>query len=242
LFGFDQVGLLLGVEEICLLEKVAARFQAARYYPAPLKIVHQCQELLLSAPSANTLEHRVHLLKVVSVVISEQFEQVRKEHEATNNRNGDFAHMMRRLSLDDVQDLSVEDLAKKMGYSRRHLNRLFQEHLGTSVSSLKMEARLVKSLCLLRDPQAKIIDIAMECGFNHLGLFSQCFKRRFDISPNRWRQRESARTQFQGQSDFTNEDCRLQSKGLCIWANLQKGKPVSNCGQSIPCPTRQKAP
>jgi hypothetical protein len=47
--------------------------------------------------------------------------------------------------------------------------------------------RLLKALSLLRDANAKIINVAEQCGFNHLGLFNTCFKRRFGTSPGRWR-------------------------------------------------------
>jgi hypothetical protein len=29
--------------------------------------------------------------------------------------------------------------------------------------------------------------VAEQCGFNHLGLFNTCFKRRFGTSPSQWR-------------------------------------------------------
>ena len=50
-----------------------------------------------------------------------------------------------------------------------------------------MELRLLKAVTLLRNPTAKIITVAEQCGFNHLGLFNICFKRRFGQSPGQWR-------------------------------------------------------
>jgi AraC-like DNA-binding protein len=230
LLCFDHLSSLLGVEEICVMEKVAARFSGAKYYPASSGMVSHCQTLLEKIPSVTTLEHRVILLRVASIVLSEEFEQAKKERARSNNGNDDFAQLMNRLSLQDVQDLSVEELAKKMGYSRRHLNRLFHDHLGTSVSALKMETRLLKSLRLLRDPSVKVIDVAMECGFNHLGLFSQCFKRRFHLSPHRWRQAELSKAPAPDETKFIHKDCQFQSNGLCMWTNVQK-----NNGGEVPC-------
>jgi hypothetical protein len=31
--------------------------------------------------------------------------------------------------------------------------------------------------------------VADQCGFNHLGLFNTCFKKRFGTTPGQWRQR-----------------------------------------------------
>jgi AraC-like DNA-binding protein len=50
-----------------------------------------------------------------------------------------------------------------------------------------MEVRLQKATRLLRDPQAKVINVAASAGFNHLSLFNSCFRRRFGVSPSQWR-------------------------------------------------------
>jgi len=69
----------------------------------------------------------------------------------------------------------------------RHLNRLFHQYFGFSVGALRMEMRLLKAVSLLRDVNAKVINVAAQCGFNHLGLFNTCFKRRFGVTPGCWR-------------------------------------------------------
>jgi len=92
-----------------------------------------------------------------------------------------------KLSSAELLNLSVDDLAVRFSCSRRHLNRLFHQHFGLSITSLRMEIRLLKAVSLLRNPQAKVINVAEQCGFNHLGLFNTCFKRRFGVSPGQWR-------------------------------------------------------
>ena len=91
------------------------------------------------------------------------------------------------LSATELLTLSVGDMAHKFSCSRRHLNRLFHQHFGCSVAALRMEMRLLKALSLLRDPDVKIINVAEQCGFNHLGLFNACFKKRFGNTPGQWR-------------------------------------------------------
>jgi AraC-like DNA-binding protein len=54
-----------------------------------------------------------------------------------------------------------------------------------------MEMRLLKAISLLRDRDAKVINVAEQCGFNHLGLFNTCFRRRFGTSPGQWRKAAS---------------------------------------------------
>jgi AraC-like DNA-binding protein len=120
-----------------------------------------------------------------------------------------------QLSVDQLLGLSVEELAAKFGCSRRHLNRLFHQYFGFSVGALRMEMRLLKAVSLLRDIDAKVINVAAQCGFNHLGLFNTCFKKRFGISPGRWR-KQAAQGKIQP-ATVPGEDsaCPLQVKGLC---------------------------
>jgi hypothetical protein len=50
-----------------------------------------------------------------------------------------------------------------------------------------MEMRLVRAAACLRNEHAKVISVAEQCGFHHLGLFNTSFKRRFGTSPGQWR-------------------------------------------------------
>jgi AraC-like DNA-binding protein len=96
--------------------------------------------------------------------------------------------ILKQISSDELLKLSVEELSSKCGYSRRHLNRIFREHFGQSVMGVKIKLRLDKAANLLRNPKAKVINVALECGFSHLGMFSSRFKQHFGLSPARWRE------------------------------------------------------
>src|SRR5207249_2343477 len=98
-----------------------------------------------------------------------------------------MVQVFERLSSPELLTLSVGELAAKFSCSRRHLNRLFHQHFGMSVATLRMEMRMLKAVSLLRDRDIKVINVAEQCGFNHLGLFNTCFKRRFGNTPGQWR-------------------------------------------------------
>ena len=126
-----------------------------------------------------------------------------------------MVEVIERLLASEVINLSVDQMAEKFSCSRRHLNRLFHLHFGVSVASLKMEMRLLKAISLLRDPDVKIIDVAEQCGFNHLGLFNTCFKRRFGLSPGRWRLSKNETTIAVASEVPGQPHCPMQSNGLC---------------------------
>jgi AraC-like DNA-binding protein len=139
-----------------------------------------------------------------------------------------------KLSSEEILTLSVGELARKFSCSRRHLNRLFHQHFGFSVASLRMEMRLLKAVSLLRDPDMKIINVAEGCGFNHLGLFNTCFKRRFGRSPGEWRKTNgNVAIPQSAQSSFATH---LRSKGLGSW----NGSGESHAHSSVPQPSARE--
>ncbi len=87
----------------------------------------------------------------------------------------------------NLHDMSVAEMAKRCGCSRRHLSRLVREHFGSALVSVRTELRLDKAADLLRSADRKIIDVAMDCGFTHLGLFTTKFRERFGMTPGQWR-------------------------------------------------------
>jgi AraC-like DNA-binding protein len=138
----------------------------------------------------------------------------RSGHVRTEDR---MIQTFEKLSASELISLSVDDLAARFNCSRRHLNRLFHQHFGVSVTALRMEMRLLKAVSLLRDADAKIINVADQCGFNHLGLFNTCFKRRFGMSPGQWRK---SKIQSEGASARKLENkartkCPLLATGSC---------------------------
>ncbi len=108
--------------------------------------------------------------------------------------NGDIGTRVRgilsRMSQEELQAITIDDLAARCGCSRRHLSRLLRQQCGDSLSSIVNGARLDRSADLLREPNRKIADVAADCGFNHLGVFSRRFRDRFGATPAAWRKQQ----------------------------------------------------
>ena len=77
-----------------------------------------------------------------------------------------------------------------------------------------------------------MIHVAEKCGFNHLGLFNTCFKKRFGASPEPWRKaiaQASAHAGATGASGsaFQSHDLGLQSeKTDGSWKESGEYRPV----------------
>ena len=82
---------------------------------------------------------------------------------------------------------SLSDLARQLECSERHFSRLFSEEFGVPFRSHQIDLRLQHACQLLADPEKKIAGIAVDSGYQHLGLFNATFKRRFGVTPSEWR-------------------------------------------------------
>ena len=218
---FEQLFPLFAGTEISLLQTVTSNFKPLKLYPASNPVAKQCHRLMEEVPPQFSLDHRSQLLRAVAAILTVEFKTAQVHRVGFVRAEAHMVQVFEKLSSNELLSSSVGDLASKFGCSRRHLNRLFHQHFGFSVAALRMEMRLLKAVSFLRDPDAKIINVAEQCGFNHLGLFNTCFKRRFGASPGQWR-KVTVATEKQGAGMFDGAPvCPLRSNGLCPWS----GKP-----------------
>ncbi len=81
---------------------------------------------------------------------------------------------------------SVFRLAWTLGLSSRTLHRVVRRELGLSPMQLLRRARLAEARSRLETPRpgVTVTRVAMDCGFVHLGRFSQEYARQFGESPS----------------------------------------------------------
>ncbi len=100
-----------------------------------------------------------------------------------------FREFIGKMSEAELATRSLPELAEQLHCSERHFSRLFREEFKISLRSRQTELRLQRARQLLAATNAKIINVAYESGYRHLGLFNAMFKRRFGITPSAWRQK-----------------------------------------------------
>jgi len=95
--------------------------------------------------------------------------------------------LLRRMPEERLLKLEFADLARQVACSRRHLGRLFGEVTGMTFRQKQAEARLSHARELLATSELKVREVAPQCGFGSLSLFTHMFKRRFGVTPAKWR-------------------------------------------------------
>jgi AraC-like DNA-binding protein len=85
-----------------------------------------------------------------------------------------------------VPGLTLDAVARRLGVSRRYLQRLLEE-AGTSFTGRVTELRLQRAYALLTAPDGRrrrISDIALESGFSDVSHFNSRFRARFGDTPS----------------------------------------------------------
>jgi AraC-like DNA-binding protein len=174
---FENLFPLFASNEICLLQSITDGLKKAKLYPASTPLAAECHRLLADIPPHAELGHRGQLLRIVAALLSMEFKNARRQRVGFVRVEEHMSQVFENLPAAEILNLSVDELATKFGCSRRHLSRLFHQYFGMSIAALRMEMRLLKAVSLLRNRDAKITNVAEECGFNHLGLFNTCFQK-----------------------------------------------------------------
>jgi hemolysin activation/secretion protein/AraC-like DNA-binding protein len=102
-----------------------------------------------------------------------------------------FRQLVGKMTEAELAEVSLADVAQKLHCSERHFSRLFREEFGVPFRARQIELRLQRARQLLIGSDAKIINVAYESGYRHLGLFNAMFKKRFGVTPGEWRQQNS---------------------------------------------------
>jgi transcriptional regulator GlxA family with amidase domain len=88
------------------------------------------------------------------------------------------------------EPLSSDDIAGLVGLSRRQLERLFKQYLGSLPSRYYLEMRLQRARQLLLDTNYSIVQVGLMCGFSSGSHFSTAFGALFGNTPREERQRK----------------------------------------------------
>ncbi len=98
----------------------------------------------------------------------------------------------RRIAEGALNTGSVDDLARELGVSARHLRRATEARLGVSPIELAQTRRLALAKQLLHDTPLPVTDIAFAAGFGSVRRFNATFTERMGRAPSEVRRaRES---------------------------------------------------
>jgi transcriptional regulator GlxA family with amidase domain len=90
--------------------------------------------------------------------------------------------------------LSLDAVAARVGLSRRHLERIFKQHLDCHPARYYLELRLKRARQLLLQTDMSIMEVTVSCGFQSSPHFSKRYKDLFGHPPSAERRAASEPT------------------------------------------------
>ena len=84
-------------------------------------------------------------------------------------------------------DLSLDEMAQSVGLSTAHFARMFRKSTGETPHQFVLRQRIERAKAMLRAPDARVLDVAVACGFKTQQHFAQVFRDVCSISPTEYR-------------------------------------------------------
>lgn len=106
---------------------------------------------------------------------------------ASDNRASVWVHAAcEYMYAHSSEALTVQQIADAIGVGPRHLQSAFRDITGMTPREKLTEIRLehVRSNLTVPEPGTTVTNVALDCGFVHLGRFAAIYRRRYGESPS----------------------------------------------------------
>jgi AraC family transcriptional regulator len=103
------------------------------------------------------------------------------------------------------EDLSTEKIAKAAWFSPWHFQRIFRAAVGDTLKEYVRKRRLTAALVELKNSKKRILDLALEYGFESQESFTRAFKAMFGRPPGECRSRNFSPAAFLTKPRITRE-------------------------------------
>jgi len=107
--------------------------------------------------------------------------------QASPSKTARVTRALRTIERHHDGPMSLRRLARAAGLSPYHFLRTFERLTGNTPHQYVRRARLREAAIRLVDAPARVLDIALDCGFGDISAFNRAFRAEFGVSPTRYR-------------------------------------------------------
>ena len=161
--GFFNRHLRLNTKQLAKIETLATEMDA---------------EIQQAQPGYITIA-RSQLVEIIAL-LSRWYSSIDQKDLADTRR---IAKSLLWIEHNSEENLSIPDLCRISGLSRRQFFRVFKACTDQTPAEYLLNIRLRKAEELLRDPTMNITDVSFSCGFNDSNHFCRVFKAFSGFSP-----------------------------------------------------------
>ena len=112
--------------------------------------------------------------------------------------------VLKLISENYNQQITLEDMAEKAGMSPKYFCRVFKETTHRTPIEYLNAYRVDQACSLLRSSDESLINISLNCGFNDFSYFIKIFKKYKGMTPHKYRNYDTRNT-FDDELFFNHE-------------------------------------
>ena len=102
-------------------------------------------------------------------------------------RTNKFRSIIKYIDSNYMNEIDLDDLAARAGYSKFHFSRIFKKYCGTTFITFLNRRRIRAAEALLTGGGQAVTSIAMQVGFSSLTTFNRVFKEQKGMTPSEFR-------------------------------------------------------
>jgi AraC-like DNA-binding protein len=180
---------LVSLNEQRFFETAASKeLSSPQIFPA-LSPVAIKMRTLCAGPARTGASFRLQLLQLFTEVFGNELEKAGSGQGAALDARERLLEFLKQTPESELLHLRFAELVSMTHCTPRHLSRIFSDVVGMSFRDRQTELRLNRACELLATTESKVVDVALESGYQSLSLFNLLFTRRFGVSPGKWRQK-----------------------------------------------------
>lgn len=151
-----------------------------------LKIFNKLFSTLKVSPPVYEIFSKAYLYEMLATVfsISGSFEEVETVNYCHTRK---IKEIITYIHDNYAAPITVSELAQIANMSQGHFTRLFKRFTAKSPIDYVISIRLSKAVEMLTDTDEKLINVAIENGFNSMSYFIRMFNAYFGCSPSKYR-------------------------------------------------------
>ena len=147
-------------------------------------LIQEMKHEYTARPLNYLLVLRAGLLKLLVLM---QRGREMKVHRTGRERTAEYITFL--LKRNYASKITLRTLAEKTGLTPNHLCSLYRKQTGKSIISALNAIRLEHAAAMLKESDAKVSRICLECGFGDVSYFYRLFARYYGSSPGEYRKK-----------------------------------------------------
>lgn len=139
------------------------------------------------------IEARLRRLALTSVVTDTSNAPTKQRDKAPDKAPLDKVELMARYVAEHcTEPIQASDIGQAVGLHPDYAAALFRKNFGTTLSQFIAENRVSHAQYLLATTNAKILDVALDCGYQTVSRFNAVFKSLCGCTPREYRAQQSS--------------------------------------------------